>query len=923
MKKVLSIFLSIAVMLTMLAMPVMASTQPTVTVQSIEEPTAIGGEVKLEVSVANNPGFTNFDWKVDYDADRLELKAFETIGKVEIPGYGTFDKVYLPNFSIANNIETGKISVGNQAAFTDNGTLFCVIFTVKENAPSGEAKVSIVSENIKNDGVPVTFTYVDGFVNVDGIDCDEGHDYGDWKTRTEPTCETEGLEYRTCKREGCGFEDTRAIPVLGHAYGDFDYEDEENHKKVCANDADHVVIEAHEFDENQYCPICKYQGETTGGSTTGGSTTGGSTTGGSTTGGSTTGGTTTGGNTTGGNTTGGGTTGGTTTEGELPSIGETTTGWENIKEEISNSTEETITVEMNGTKEVPAEVFEKIAEAETTVEFNMGNGISWTIKSEDIPEETSFSEINLNVQLKVTTIPEDVVEEVEAEEKIQLELAHNGEFGLTMRLNLELGSANAGKWANLYYFNTAINSLELQETVKVDENGNVVFSFNHASNYVIAIDDADHSTGGSTTGGSTTGGSTTGGSTTGGSTTGGSTTGGSTTGGSTTGGSTTGGSTTGGSTTGGSTTGGSTTGGSTTGGTTTGGSTTGGSTTGGTTCDHIFGDWTKVDDTNHKRACPCGEEEIVAHTWDAGVVTTPPTYTATGVKTFTCPVCNGTKTEVIPVLTRDNNSFGGGIVVISYTVKFDSNGGSNVKDKIVKRNSVVKAPEFPTKEGYTFAGWYTDKELTTAYNFDTPVTKGFTLYAKWTEGEEDPFGTAFSFRDVAENDWFYNAVKYAYDNNLVNGISDTEFAPDLALTRAMLATIIHRMEGEPATNKSIPFVDVDMNAYYANAISWAQQNEIVKGISETEFAPNLNITREQIAAIIYRYVQYKGYDVSVGENTNLLSYTDANEISEYAIPAMQYAVGSGLMKGRTTSSLNPKDNATRAELVQILYNFFN
>ena len=123
------------------------------------------------------------------------------------------------------------------------------------------------------------------------------------------------------------------------------------------------------------------------------------------------------------------------------------------------------------------------------------------------------------------------------------------------------------------------------------------------------------------------------------------------------------------------------------------------------------------------------------------------------------------------------------------------------------------------------------------------------------------------------------------------------------------------------SNKSIPFSDVDANTYYSNAVVWAQQNGIVNGVTGNEFAPENNITREQIAAIMFRFAKYKGYDVSVGENTNILSYTDAESISEYAISAMQYAVGSGLMKGKTETSINPQDNATRAEIAAILQRF--
>ena len=150
------------------------------------------------------------------------------------------------------------------------------------------------------------------------------------------------------------------------------------------------------------------------------------------------------------------------------------------------------------------------------------------------------------------------------------------------------------------------------------------------------------------------------------------------------------------------------------------------------------------------------------------------------------------------------------------------------------------------------------------------------------------------------------------------GTSNTTFAPDGIITRAMMVTVLYRAEGEPEIKGTTTFEDVDSNAYYAKAVVWGQQNGIIKGYSETEFAPDQNITREQIAAIMFRFAKYKGYDVSVGESTNILSYTDAESISEYAISAMQYAVGSGLMKGKTESTINPKDFATRAEIAAIL-----
>ena len=181
--------------------------------------------------------------------------------------------------------------------------------------------------------------------------------------------------------------------------------------------------------------------------------------------------------------------------------------------------------------------------------------------------------------------------------------------------------------------------------------------------------------------------------------------------------------------------------------------------------------------------------------------------------------------------------------------------------------------------------------------------------------------TELPFTDVIESDWFFENVKYAYENGLLYGVTETEFGPQIEMTRAMLVTVLYRAEGEPAVNKSVPFADVDENAYYANAVAWAQQNGIVYGVSENEFAPDDNITREQIAAIMFRYAQYKGYDVSVGETTNLLSYTDAESVSEYAVASVQYAVGAGLIVGKTETTINPADNATRAEVAAILQRF--
>lgn len=181
-----------------------------------------------------------------------------------------------------------------------------------------------------------------------------------------------------------------------------------------------------------------------------------------------------------------------------------------------------------------------------------------------------------------------------------------------------------------------------------------------------------------------------------------------------------------------------------------------------------------------------------------------------------------------------------------------------------------------------------------------------------------PSGT---FTDVKSDDWFSGAIEFVHKKNLMKGVSDNEFAPNENLSRAMIVTILYRMENEPSASFN-KFGDVNADEWYGAAVAWASENGIVNGVSENEFAPNDNLTREQMAAIIYRYIKFKGKDVSVGENTNILSYTDAESVSEYAVEAICYAVGSGLMKGDSETTLNPSGTATRAETATIIMRLF-
>lgn len=277
--------------------------------------------------------------------------------------------------------------------------------------------------------------------------------------------------------------------------------------------------------------------------------------------------------------------------------------------------------------------------------------------------------------------------------------------------------------------------------------------------------------------------------------------------------------------------------------------------------------------------------------------------------------------------TPNINSGGGGGGVTTYTVTFNTHGGSQISSVRVERNSTAAKPADPTREGYIFDGWYTNEECTTAYDFETKVTKSFTLYAKWVEDEQEsteptpppgpitPSGdTGISFTDVFDSDWFNDTVTYVVENGLMNGTSATEFSPNMDITRGMFVTVLYRMEGSPNVELDYAFTDVAADEYYASAVAWADDNGIVQGYSAKEYAPNQTITREQMAAIIYRYATYNGMDTSADAE---LTYRDAESISDYAIPAVAWATVSGIMQGRDGGVFAPADFTTRAEAAAV------
>lgn len=178
------------------------------------------------------------------------------------------------------------------------------------------------------------------------------------------------------------------------------------------------------------------------------------------------------------------------------------------------------------------------------------------------------------------------------------------------------------------------------------------------------------------------------------------------------------------------------------------------------------------------------------------------------------------------------------------------------------------------------------------------------------------------FRDVPENAWYADAAAYVYRHGLMAGTSATTFAPEVTTSRAMIVTILWRLAGSPQVDYLMEYSDVDPTAYYGEAIRWATSEGIVGGYGGGVFGPDDPITREQLATMLWRYAQHEGYDVGVGEDTNILSYTDAFDVAEYAIPAMQWACGSGVINGTGDgSTLSPQGEATRAQVAVMLQRF--
>ena len=273
----------------------------------------------------------------------------------------------------------------------------------------------------------------------------------------------------------------------------------------------------------------------------------------------------------------------------------------------------------------------------------------------------------------------------------------------------------------------------------------------------------------------------------------------------------------------------------------------------------------------------------------------------------------------------DNGSSNSGGTTYTATVNKTGNGDVSVSPRNAKKGDKVTITVDPDAGYEVESVTVTDNSGKTIavsnegngkYTFTQPGSR-VAIQVTFRNTTEQP-GDTVPFTDVASSEWYYEAVQYVYNNELMNGMSATTFEPNSTTTRGMIVTMLYRLENEPAA-ASAGFTDVAAGQWYTDAVNWAAANNIVNGYGDDQFGPTDTITREQMMAILYRYAQYKGYDVTA--SADLSAYTDAANISSYAVSAMQWAVGEGLINGVTNTTLVPGGSATRAQVAAILMRF--
>ena len=299
-------------------------------------------------------------------------------------------------------------------------------------------------------------------------------------------------------------------------------------------------------------------------------------------------------------------------------------------------------------------------------------------------------------------------------------------------------------------------------------------------------------------------------------------------------------------------------------------------------------------------------------------------FTITKFSTFEV---SGTQTYVEPSSGSPGSSGGSTPTTYAVNVNAATNGAVAADKKTASKGTTVTVTASPSKGYVVDAVKVVDKDGKDVavtgkdgkYVFTMPAS-AVTVTGSFKA--ETPAPVALPFTDVKSGNWFYDAVKYAYAQGLMTGTSATTFAPNGTMNRAMIVTVLYRLEKSPAVTGASKFTDVPAGQWYSDAVAWAAANKIVNGYDETTFGPMNAVTREQMAAILFRYEQVKGLEnVTLEENLN--RFPDQNKISAYAIPALQWAVGQKIINGNADGTLDPTGTATRAQVAQIFTNLLN
>lgn len=318
-----------------------------------------------------------------------------------------------------------------------------------------------------------------------------------------------------------------------------------------------------------------------------------------------------------------------------------------------------------------------------------------------------------------------------------------------------------------------------------------------------------------------------------------------------------------------------------------------------------------------------------SHTLNLNTTKSVTVKNSTGAKTTI--TFNGTAKEIAidgeETFTYTRPSSSSSPTTYAVNVNAATNGAVAADKKTASKGTTVTVTASPSKGYVVDAVKVVDKDGKDVavtgkdgkYVFTMP---GSAVTVTGTFKAETPAPVALPFTDVKSGNWFYDAVKYAYAQGLMTGTSATTFAPNGTMNRAMIVTVLYRLEKSPAVTGASKFTDVPAGQWYSDAVAWAAANKIVNGYDETTFGPMNAVTREQMAAILFRYEQVKGLEnVTLEENLN--RFPDQNKISAYAIPALQWAVGQKIINGNADGTLDPTGTATRAQVAQIFTNLLN